>query len=87
MRSSAAIALAAFSALSYAKSITVEVGENGLVFDPSSVTAAVGDVVQFKFYSFHSVIQGSFNSPCSVGSVTNGFSSGNVNGKSGGDVS
>ena len=87
MRSSISTILAALTALSHAKTISVDVGEKGLSFNPDSVTADVGDVVEFKFYGQHSVVQGSFDSPCNVGSVSNGFSSGVVAGSSSGDVS
>jgi plastocyanin len=43
---------------------TVEVGEDGLVFNPQTVTADPGDMVVFKFYPSHNVVQGSFSSPC-----------------------
>ena len=62
--------------LSLAKSITIGVGEGGLVFQPESVTANVGDLLQFHFYpKNHSVAQGSFSSPCQplAGGVYSGF--------------
>lgn len=43
----------------------VDVGESGLTFDPSSLHAKVGDIVNFHFYSGdHSVAQSTFQSPC-----------------------
>lgn len=62
--------------LSLAKDITIGVGEGGLVFYPESVTADVGDLLQFHFYpKNHSVVQGSFSSPCQplAGGVYSGF--------------
>ena len=62
--------------LSIAKTIPIGVGEGGLVFNPSSVTADIGDVLQFHFYPRnHSVVQGSFSSPCQplAGGVYSGF--------------
>ncbi|KAH7336720.1 Cupredoxin, partial [Rhexocercosporidium sp. MPI-PUGE-AT-0058] len=57
----------------------IEVGKGGIVFNPNTATAAVGDVVEFHFYpKNHSVTQGDFDSPCGTGSVTNGFFSGYV---------
>ena len=62
--------------ISLAKSITIGVGEGGLVFKPESVTADVGDLLQFHFYpKNHSVVQGSFSTPCQplAGGVYSGF--------------
>lgn len=62
--------------LSLAKTISIGVGEGGLVFKPESVTADVGDLLQFSFYPRnHSVAQGSFSSPCQplAGGVYSGF--------------
>lgn len=43
----------------------VQVGQNGLMFTPDQLTAAVGDMVQFQFWpQNHSVVQSSFDSPC-----------------------
>ncbi|KAG4440804.1 hypothetical protein IFR05_003732 [Cadophora sp. M221] len=59
--------------------IRIEVGKGGLVFNPNTATAAVGDTVEFHFYpKNHSVTQGNFDSPCGTGSLTNGFFSGYV---------
>jgi plastocyanin len=33
-----------------AATISIAVGNGGLVFTPSSVTAAVGDILEFSFY-------------------------------------
>ncbi|KAL1944445.1 hypothetical protein VTO73DRAFT_2875 [Trametes versicolor] len=46
---------------------TVKVGENGgLTYDPTSVTAANGDTIEFQFLSKnHTVTQSTFASPCS----------------------
>ena len=43
---------------------TVEVGEDGLAFNPQTITAVAGDMVVFEFYPSHNVVQGSFSSPC-----------------------
>ena len=51
--------------LTLAKTISIGVGQGGLVFEPESVTADIGDLLQFHFYpKNHSVVQGSFSSPC-----------------------
>lgn len=43
----------------------VDVGNGGLIFNPNSVTAAVGDMVEFTFYPMnHSIAQSSFSAPC-----------------------
>jgi plastocyanin len=45
--------------------LDVDVGENGLVFSPDTLTAATGDTVVFYFYpGAHSVAQSTFASPC-----------------------
>lgn len=55
---------------------TIDVGEDGLTFNPASLTVAPGDKVEFHFYSpEHSVAQASFANPCQpIGS--GGFYSG-----------
>ncbi|KAK3630079.1 hypothetical protein LTR56_002634 [Elasticomyces elasticus] len=43
----------------------VAVGENGLVFTPSTITAPVGSQVEFQFYPRnHSVVSSAFDNPC-----------------------
>jgi len=43
----------------------VEVGNGALTFVPNSISAAVGDIVEFHFYpASHSVAQSSFAAPC-----------------------
>ena len=50
---------------SHAAKQTVKVGENDLVFNPSSITAAKGDTIEFSFYPHnHSVAQSTFEKPC-----------------------
>ncbi|KAI9772615.1 MAG: hypothetical protein M1839_002428 [Geoglossum umbratile] len=64
-------ATAAFGAI-----VSVDVGENGLVYTPDTITAAMGDQVQFTFYpQNHSVIQAAFSSPCNplAGGIFSGF--------------
>ena len=44
---------------------TIDVGEDGLNFSPSSLTVVPGDKVEFHFYPpGHSVAQASFANPC-----------------------
>ena len=47
---SSAVVLALAASTAYAKTITVSVGEKGLLFDPSTVFAEKDDKVQFEFY-------------------------------------
>jgi plastocyanin len=48
-----------------ATSHNVDVGEDGFVFTPATLKAAVGDTVNFHFYPLnHSVTQSSFDAPC-----------------------
>lgn len=43
----------------------VDVGNGGLVYNPNNTVAAAGDTVEFYYYpKNHSVVQGSFDSPC-----------------------
>jgi plastocyanin len=53
-------------ALAFAQNtIDVDVGEDGLIYKPSTVTAAPGSTVNFHFYSGdHSVAQSTYDSPC-----------------------
>lgn len=62
--------------LSLAKTITIGVGQGGLVFNPETVVADTGDLLQFHYYpKNHSVTQGSFSSPCQpmAGGIYSGF--------------
>jgi hypothetical protein len=81
-RSVLAAALAVNAAA--ATTIPINVGKGGLVMDPPSVSANVGDVLEFRFYPMsHSVVQGAFDSPCQTGSVKSPFFSGFVPSTSG----
>jgi len=43
----------------------VKVGQNGLTFDPESLTVPVGETVEFHFWpKAHSVSRSSFDKPC-----------------------
>src|SRR5438045_9118207 len=49
----------------------VNVGAGGLVYSPNSITAAVGDMVEFHFSSIsHSVAQSSFGTHCAPANGT-----------------
>jgi len=70
-----------------AASHSIDVGENGIKFDPETTTAAIGDTLEFHFYSGtggHSVVEGSFASPCQP--ATNGFFSGYIPGSKEGEM-
>lgn len=63
----------------------VDVGKSGLVFDPNSLTAAMGDTVNFHFYpGDHSVAQSTGSAPC-VPSGADAIYSGFINPTSGED--
>lgn len=48
-----------------AETKVVVAGENGLSFEPESITAEVGDTVEFRFWpQRHSVGRSSFDTPC-----------------------
>jgi plastocyanin len=75
------VVVAAIVSIASAANITVKVGENaGLTFDPTSVTAAEGDVVQFEFVAKnHTVTQSTFAVPCEkMTTPTEGVDSGYV---------
>lgn len=70
--------LTSLCALAFAQStIDVDVGEGGLVYKPSTVTAAPGSAVNFHFYpGDHSVAQSNYDSPCmpsGPGAIWSGF--------------
>jgi len=89
MRFSSSIVVASTVASgAFAKTIPIEVGSMGLAYSPNSTTAAVGDVLEFSFFPRnHNVVQGSFNSPCSVGNIASPVYSGFVPVTSGKSVS
>ncbi|KAL7410629.1 Cupredoxin [Mrakia frigida] len=76
--------LFAFAGVASAANITITVGgAAGLVYDPPSVTAQIGDLIIFDFKSKnHTVTQSTFASPCTLmkNATTNvvGFDSGYV---------
>lgn len=76
-----ALTLIVVTGSAVATTITVNVGKTGLVFNPDALTAAVGDVIKFYFFSSaHTVVQGDFNTPCARGSLeSTGFNSGLIN--------
>ncbi|KDQ20387.1 hypothetical protein BOTBODRAFT_141985 [Botryobasidium botryosum FD-172 SS1] len=52
-------------------------GNNGLGFDPSSIRPVAGDTIVFEFHAgTHSVIQSTFDKPCTP--LSGGFQSGDV---------
>jgi len=62
---------------------TIAVGQNGLSFTPNSIVVSPGNQVVFQFYpGDHSVVQGSFNTPCLPASAS-AFYSGYVNSNNG----
>jgi len=68
-----------------AVSHNIDVGKSGLVFSPNTTIAAVGDTLQFHFYSGgHSAVEGIFSSPCEP--ATNGFFSGYMPGSTNGEM-
>ena len=66
--------------------IDVKVGNGGLVFTPNTVSAKVGDMINFHFYpTGHSVAESAFGSPCTY--KQGGIWSGSVSSSSGVAVS
>lgn len=65
MRFNTVLPAAALAASATAKTVKVDVGEDGLSFSPEVITAAKGDVLEFTFYPpKHSVVLGDVNKPC-----------------------
>jgi len=61
----ASVTIATLATAVLATNIPVQVGSGGLVFNPTSVTAAEGDTVQFIFNpKNHTVTQSTFTAPC-----------------------
>jgi len=71
-----------------AKIVQINVGMGGFVFSPDTTTADVGDTLEFHFFaSFHTAVQGDFNTPCQRGSLeSTGFNSGPINNNANGSV-
>ncbi|KAK8085496.1 hypothetical protein PG997_006767 [Apiospora hydei] len=77
MKSFQILATAAAAALASAKTIRIDSGPQ-LVFKPDNITAEMGDMLEFHFYSKnHSVAQGDFANACQP-VKTAGFFSGYV---------
>lgn len=79
MRFSIATAAVLLSGLTsvFAETFTVAVGKDGsLLYEPPSVTAKAGDVIQFQFMSKnHTITQSTFDKPCEAKAdgVNSGF--------------
>ena len=77
MLSLAVAASLALALQAQAKVIDINVGKNGLTFEPASVTAALGDELRFHFYpNTHSVAQGIFSKACQASTASGAFYSG-----------
>lgn len=77
--------LLALLPLSLAKTISVSVGKDGLLFTPDSITAEKGDTVEFTFYpQSHNVIESTFDKPCNYksGGIFSGTSFSTTSGAS-----
>ncbi|KAH0529008.1 hypothetical protein TsFJ059_003811 [Trichoderma semiorbis] len=73
----ATAAVVALASHANADTIRIDVGQNNaLAFSPDSVTAKVGDILDFHFHAInHSVVMGDFDTPCAP-AKTGGFFSG-----------
>ncbi|KAJ6779842.1 hypothetical protein PWT90_00838 [Aphanocladium album] len=75
-------AAAALLAAANAKTVKITAKDNG--FDPDSITADKGDVLEFHFEgSKHSVVAGDYHHPCAPLEFLSGFFSGFVDGSGG----
>jgi plastocyanin len=61
-----------------AETQTIQVGNGGFTFQPNSITADKGDVVEFVIHTTHSVARSTFGNPCQpmtgAGAIWTGFS-------------
>ncbi|KAL6696898.1 Cupredoxin [Trichoderma pleuroticola] len=73
----ATAAIVALASHANAETIRIDVGQNNaLTFSPDTVTAKVGDILDFHFHAVnHSVVMGDFANPCAP-AKTGGFYSG-----------
>ena len=77
------ITTAALATLATAKTVTVTAKSDN-TFDPSTVEAESGDIVEFHFEpSNHSVVSGTYDYPCSPMQLGTGFFSGFIDTESG----
>ncbi len=68
--------LLATASLAAASTIPVLVGKTGLTFEPNTIHANPGDVIEFQFFAKnHSVVAGDFTAACRPAS-SGGFYSG-----------
>lgn len=72
----APVAAAQTSAASSVSGVhVVKVGQNGLTFDPETLTVPVGETVEFHYWpKAHSVARSSFDRPCQPLNTTSFFS-------------
>lgn len=69
--------LSLLAAHASAKTIKIVVGKNGLDYNPNSVKADKGDILEYHFYSMHSVAMSDWSKGCTP-PATGGFFSGVV---------
>jgi len=62
---SSSLAVIASAATVHATNHQVNVGLTGLTYSPDSVTAAMGDTIEFIVSGTHSIVEAAFGSPCS----------------------
>jgi plastocyanin len=63
---------------------TVLAGSGGFNYSPNTITAAVGETVEFHFFApLHSVAQSDFATPCTPSANGTGFFSGDISTSSG----
>ncbi|KAK4451282.1 hypothetical protein QBC34DRAFT_295981 [Podospora aff. communis PSN243] len=71
------LSLLALAATATAASVRIDVGKSGLTFTPDSVTAAIGDTLEFYFVGgTHDAVTGSYAAPCTPAASGERFSSG-----------
>ncbi|GAB1312563.1 Cupredoxin [Madurella fahalii] len=71
------VQLLALAATTTAASHRIDVGRSGLTFTPDSITAAIGDTIEFYFVGgTHDAVTGDYGAPCTPNASGERFSSG-----------
>ncbi|KAK5657610.1 hypothetical protein OQA88_3189 [Cercophora sp. LCS_1] len=71
------VQLLALAATATAASHRIDVGKSGFTFTPDSVTAAIGDTLEFYFVGgTHDAVTGDYGAPCTPNASGERFSSG-----------
>jgi len=71
------LSILALAGTALAASHRIDVGKSGLSFTPDSVTASIGDTLEFYFVGgTHDAVSGDYSAPCTPNASGERFSSG-----------